>query len=1011
MGTGTKRANITNKMVLGYQDLSVRIFDYLREQVRESIQARWDVDGVFDTKLTLSSAAPNTVSVVGTSLCTDGLGHILDVNGVYPNANAVFQNTNAITYYVGMSYAATPSGVTINPRTGKPQIQSWVDQIGFAAAPTLVTDNGDGTMTFRCDSGLFESGVSSAGRKVIVYKKVLADSALTESLAFEELTVQWSGSHNFINTIHAFGQNTVSTDVNDYTIVGLGIGVKRNTNLSTDPSYTFIGTVIGVGLGGTPAVFNNTNQRLLKTFNDASQVLIDSYKWLTAGTVQEGLEQIVDTLDKVTATPGAARIGVLTTAFAAAAPFASQPAGGLGNNADGTFTGASRLQDVLLEIDTILRRRQSVTATFGDGTYATDYSRTDFNLSKDVSGVYFLRHLANMANPFTITSLGTSIGIHSKYVGERSDVGDTPENKEHIHTLNDTGITDAIIHGHFERVYFDCAHSGPFVIGHSVGANVIMEDWGARAGRVAISDMVAGLPQPFHLRNGRIRRQSSGETTFSGSSLLIKHSGGDQWVHGLIENMVIEGPGTGGSPVSNVSCGLTANITSGLIRPFTFRNCVFIQSSANVPCVKMTGEYKIVFENCSFIGASGLTSVLFQATVGANVVLRDCYFYAPEGQAAWLQGVAGGMYGCQITTEGATTQANTNPQILIAYGQSFGSKSNAFFMSDNLVVIGDGATRPSGSVANKSLVELGSSSENPIHVSGMHIRYASPGASALHRAPTLSIISADGVSTFTDVVVDLNSLTRSLNNEVVNGFTGLVQVAGAVVKGLQVRNTATPGTALNTVIVAVYKSQVRDLWIDCGFGCTNSLKWAACLQMETETVIDGLTLVSAGAVVGSNGVIYIGGSNSGKCTISNMTSNGVFCGVGAPAFINVAHDENILDKIKMWGVKQNICPTILINDSNRNIITDCKIINDGITVGSDVISVTGGSSTTHGRANIISHNFIEWNGNSDYAINHNAYDGNLLGNILRRVSGATAGITTIGGADNTTEVNSTLTIV
>lgn len=277
MSTGAAYANITAKKLLGAEDFSDRILDYVRNRVTEGIQVGYSTDGVFNTGLTLAADGNDKFKINGTSKATDGLGNILVA------ANAVhtaiqFENTNAIPYYVGLKYADIPNGIVVNPRTGMPDYLEWQEGIGEASTPDSVIDNGNGTITFRVDN-VCETGVSNAGRQVLVYKNVPAKDATIPSVAIETRTVAFTGGQNRITTAGTLGQSAISTSAADYTVILLGPTVKRNTDLRLSSVHTFVGIVTGAGAGSPPVSFNVSDQSVfsISLFQFANITRIDSH--------------------------------------------------------------------------------------------------------------------------------------------------------------------------------------------------------------------------------------------------------------------------------------------------------------------------------------------------------------------------------------------------------------------------------------------------------------------------------------------------------------------------------------------------------------------------------------------------------------------------------------------------------------------------------------------------------------------------------------------------------------
>src|SRR4029078_9793688 len=202
MYTGAIFKRFTNKTIAGFNDFGTRMLDYLKEVNRDSVQARFDVDGVFNTTHRLSGGV-NTVSLTGTSRSTDGLGHTMRVSSCEGGVSALFQNSNAVVYQVGLRYCELPVSVEVNPRTGLPEYAAFKEEIGEQAAPNSVVNNGT-TITFIVDS-VTESGVSNAGRLVRVYKLIPATGATTEAIAIETCTVVWDGTNNKITTTGLLG--------------------------------------------------------------------------------------------------------------------------------------------------------------------------------------------------------------------------------------------------------------------------------------------------------------------------------------------------------------------------------------------------------------------------------------------------------------------------------------------------------------------------------------------------------------------------------------------------------------------------------------------------------------------------------------------------------------------------------------------------------------------------------------------------------------------------------------
>lgn len=356
MTTGNEFAYITNKKLLGFVDFEVYLLKYLRSGIR-SATSRLFIQGSFAERMPLSSPGADQIEVELKPTLLDGMAHdgagcLLDLEAI--DRVATFENVNGQTYEVGAQYVEYPREIRINPRTGRPEYDRFVEGIGIQAQPDGVSVGGS-NLTFTVDS-LFEQGGSvgnHAGREVRVFRVVPADGALTEAVAIEVATVTHDGS-NKVTTTGMLGQATPATSPSLYVVQLIGLTVYRDT-ASNRPSERpdevfFIGTV--EGNGGTPAVFDTSAQKVIEA-QSASGVLVASLGAWADGTtnpaddLQAVLEKFVADL---TSTAGARGAGKLTA-----------PA--LANWADGTTNPAATLAAALAKFITDLTSSTGVRGT------------------------------------------------------------------------------------------------------------------------------------------------------------------------------------------------------------------------------------------------------------------------------------------------------------------------------------------------------------------------------------------------------------------------------------------------------------------------------------------------------------------------------------------------------------------------------------------------------------------------------------------------------------------------
>ena len=284
MSTGLKKVDIFLKKFLPQQQITENFFDYLESKIHESLYWVYRKQGVFSPNPSvqplLSSGAPNTITFFTPLVGTDGPGgHILSLDPA-DASNVPFENANGITYHTGLRWNRLPKETEINVRTGKVKYSFLEESIGELAEPNSVVDNGDGTMTLVIDN-VCETNVSHAGRKCLVWLK----DAVSLAGAFEEVTVSFSGGQNKITTTTLLGQilGNVIVDATKYQVFLKGPTIRRNTDLSLDPSIIYTGTVVGAGTGNTPSSFSTGGVSNLSGLGEIASLIHTTKAFLTRG--------------------------------------------------------------------------------------------------------------------------------------------------------------------------------------------------------------------------------------------------------------------------------------------------------------------------------------------------------------------------------------------------------------------------------------------------------------------------------------------------------------------------------------------------------------------------------------------------------------------------------------------------------------------------------------------------------------------------------------------------------
>lgn len=246
MSTGDRKSNIYLKKFLPQQQMVDNFLEYLVKRDEENLKLQYPEQGYFFGN-SMTGSGPDEITAATPSLATDGLGHLMKLDP--SQASAKFENNLGDTYYVGMRYNVREKDTEVNVRTGQIEYTFLEDAIGEKGEPDVVIDNGS-TLRLEVD-GLFELGVSHAGRQAVVYLK----RAVGQADAFYTGLVTFVAGKNVIDTTHLIGQTAglVSTDPSDYWVFIPGLTIRK-TDLRVDPNYVFLGTVTGVGAGNTPTL-------------------------------------------------------------------------------------------------------------------------------------------------------------------------------------------------------------------------------------------------------------------------------------------------------------------------------------------------------------------------------------------------------------------------------------------------------------------------------------------------------------------------------------------------------------------------------------------------------------------------------------------------------------------------------------------------------------------------------------------------------------------------------------
>jgi hypothetical protein len=230
------------KRFLSQNRISNEIIEYLQENSFDILARILPSQGLFTYPVTIvygTGVFSLSVSPSGAIEGTDGEGHVLSLS-LARQINIPFEDDGTNTYWIGMKYIEIPNDIYDNPRTGKPEYDKMMEEIGELDEPYSVTDAGGGTITLNVNT-IFESGVDHSGRSVRVW--LINPLSGDPTVAFEDCTVAYSSPNNTITTTGSLGQGTISTLTSDYNVACLGVSVRESATNPFSSEYIIIGNI------------------------------------------------------------------------------------------------------------------------------------------------------------------------------------------------------------------------------------------------------------------------------------------------------------------------------------------------------------------------------------------------------------------------------------------------------------------------------------------------------------------------------------------------------------------------------------------------------------------------------------------------------------------------------------------------------------------------------------------------------------------------------------------------
>lgn len=274
MPTGQRLAILNTNSLVNRTKLKEWLLEYFEDAINETFAGLLQGgSGTLDSdKIGIAADGADKIQLNNLAnankVCVGG-GQVLTLTASVAGVTSAiqFENTLGVTYHVGLSYAKVEASVGLN-RKQRVEYTSYEDQIGRvgnADASPAPVDTPNTNLRLYID-GLCEAAEDHSGRKARVW--LTTPVSADPDTAFVDVDIEYDGTNNYVDLPYSASAGPLGQDVSasapsttatDYKIWVKGPRVAR-TDFSADTTYAYLGTVIGVGAGVAPSVFDTSNQ-------------------------------------------------------------------------------------------------------------------------------------------------------------------------------------------------------------------------------------------------------------------------------------------------------------------------------------------------------------------------------------------------------------------------------------------------------------------------------------------------------------------------------------------------------------------------------------------------------------------------------------------------------------------------------------------------------------------------------------------------------------------------------
>jgi len=264
MATGQKLVNMYTKKVVPGDEIRDNWIEYQNQLIEDNLAALYPTSGFFGAPppVTVSSSAIDTFEISSyNGLQSNGVDPVRRYD--YAGGDTIPFENAATDYWVQTWLALAPefasAGLEGSPEFGTYRYSHFEEQVGYFTEPDSVSDLAPGVRLVIDDVLTAGEGTTfdQSGRQVTVM--LWPDPmSLDPAVAFQTLTVQWSGTNNYVDAPDYLGDTAIRAAAQYRVFVPVCTISKSNPT----GDGNWVAKITG-NPGGSPTVFDYSGQTVL----------------------------------------------------------------------------------------------------------------------------------------------------------------------------------------------------------------------------------------------------------------------------------------------------------------------------------------------------------------------------------------------------------------------------------------------------------------------------------------------------------------------------------------------------------------------------------------------------------------------------------------------------------------------------------------------------------------------------------------------------------------------------